>query len=139
MHAPHRLVVVLVGFWAVWFTVVTASNIADALKGAGMLPEGWRFASGNLEQVAAVTSIYGVPRWAVEVLFVGVIVVELVAAALFWRSLFMRDAELRQMQLDRAIAVGAALFAGFLLADEVFIAYATGLARPTGGCWWRSR
>ncbi len=78
---PGVLARSLLLFWAIWLSVVSASNAADALQAAGVLSPGWRFASGNFAIVAESLSIYSVPQIWAAVLFL-----ELAASALFWRA-----------------------------------------------------
>jgi hypothetical protein len=63
----------LICFWAIWFTVVFASNVCDALVQIGMLPANWPFASGNYAAIVKVTARYAVPSAVSGALFVGVI------------------------------------------------------------------
>ncbi len=74
----------LLFFWAVWFTVVTATNACDALKELGLLGLGWQFASGNFAFLVETTARYDVPAWLNAILFAGVIAWEATAAAMFW-------------------------------------------------------
>src|SRR5690348_11291678 len=43
---PALLKRLLLLLWALWLTVVLASNVADGCKALGLLGEGWAFASG---------------------------------------------------------------------------------------------
>ncbi|HEX4130780.1 MAG TPA: hypothetical protein VHZ24_12115 [Pirellulales bacterium] len=115
------MALVLLLFWAAWFTLVVASNACDGLKALGVLPGDWPFASGNFELTVRTTAIYAVPRSAVAALFVGVIAWECLAAALFWRALIGR----RNATTAFSVAVG--LFAMFALADEGLIAFPSGI------------
>ncbi|HWC90169.1 MAG TPA: hypothetical protein VG433_10950 [Pirellulales bacterium] len=119
---------VLLGFWTLWFAVVAASNLADLARSFGWLPNGWRFASGNYALLEKTTAIYWLPGWANLVLFLGVIAWEVAATWLLARSLAAAcRGGLSARPLDRAFAVSAGLFAAFVLADELLIAFATGL------------
>ncbi|HEX3870291.1 MAG TPA: hypothetical protein VHV77_07645 [Pirellulales bacterium] len=118
---------VLTWFWACWFSLVTLSNLADGLKTLGILPAHWPFASGNFAAIEKVTEIYAVPHAINSVLFVAVIVIEIVIAVLFWRAARGRGASERVMSRDLALSLAVALFAGFLVADELFIAWPTGI------------
>ena len=106
-------------FWAAWFTLVTLTNVLDALKALGLLPAAWTFASGNFGLMLKVTGIHGTPTTLVALLFVGVIVWEALAAVLFWRAWASGGAA-----ISTAFVVALALSAAFTLADEIFIAYA---------------
>lgn len=73
-------------FWAVWFSIVFLSNLADGIKTLHWLPDSWAFASGNFKFIQDTTSRYATPDWLNGVLFAWVIVWEGVAAFLFWRA-----------------------------------------------------
>lgn len=112
-------------FWALWFSIAVITNVTDGLKALAVLPEQWRFASGNYFLMAKVTALYHTPEWVVAVLFIGVMVWETVAAALFWRS-FMNFAGIErqgQAELHTAFAVSLSLWGAFLIIDEIFIVY----------------
>jgi hypothetical protein len=110
--------------WAVWLSVVFLSNLADAAKGLGWLPESWAFASGNLQSVRQTTARYGTPDAVNGVLFAGVVVWEGVAAALFWRAAWaFRGRGAGRITVYHAFATSLLLWAGFLVADEIYIAY----------------
>jgi hypothetical protein len=107
-------------FWAAWLSLVFLTNLLDGLKAAGLLPEGWSFASGNYRFVCETTARHGTPAWLNGVLFAGVVCWEGLAAVLFWLAgLRLRARGLRYA----AFAAGLSLWAAFVLADEVFVAY----------------
>ena len=111
----------ILGFWALWLTIVTASNITNGLRVAEVLPSNFPFASANFQLIEGATAIYGTPASVVWVLFVGVILWEGLAAGLFFRAArsFWASGE-----FDVAPFVAAmGLFACFMLADELLIAY----------------
>jgi hypothetical protein len=110
--------------WAVWLTVVFLSNLADAGKAWGLLDESWAFASGNWRLVHETTARYGTPAAVAVVLFAGVIVWEGVAAVLFWRAgLSFRGRDSGRKAVYVAFTTSLLLWGGFLVADEVCIAY----------------
>lgn len=110
-------------FWATWFTVVFATNLCDAVKAVGILGESWSFASGNYAFVCQTTARYDTPAWVNAFLFAGVLVWEAKAAILFWWATFtFRGQGSRSVYV--AFAAGLSLWAAFLIADEVFMAYA---------------
>jgi hypothetical protein len=115
----------LLAFWAAWLTVVLATNVLDAAKALGLLGEGWAFASGNYRFLAETTARYATPGWLNGLLFGGVICWEGLAAGLFWLAWwsFPNKAAGRRA-LYAAFTVSLLLWGAFLLADEVFIAYA---------------
>jgi hypothetical protein len=119
-------------FWALWLSIVTASNLTNALRVAGVLPASFAFASSNFELVQTSTAIYHAPRALVWMLFAGVIAWEGLAAALFFRALLLVRRSARggggdeasvEPGLVAAFATAMALFAAFMLADELLIAY----------------
>jgi hypothetical protein len=115
----------LVLFWAVWLTIVFATNVLDGCKALGWLGEGWAFASGNYRFLAETTARYGTPGWLNGLLFLGVIVWEGAAALLFWLAwLRYRRHHAERRLLYAAFTVGLGLWSAFAIADELFIAYA---------------
>jgi hypothetical protein len=107
-------------FWAVWLSLVFITNVLDGARAARLLDGSWAFASGNYAFLCQTTARYGTPAWVNALLFAGVIGWEVLAAALFWLS--WRTYRGRLLYL--AFAAGLSLWAAFIVADEVFIAYA---------------
>ena len=105
-------------FWAAWFTVVVLTDLGDALKAGGAVPARWSFASGNWELMLKITAVHATPVVIVGVLFLGAIAWEAAAAVLFWRAWAAGG---RGGLV--AFTVGLALWAAFVLADELFIAH----------------
>jgi hypothetical protein len=71
--------------------------------------------------VAESVSLYQIPRAGAAVLFSVVLVLELAAAALFWRAAL--DPEPREPRLVPPFLVAIALFGGFLVCDELLLVY----------------
>jgi predicted anti-sigma-YlaC factor YlaD len=115
----------LLFFWAAWLSLVTLTNVLDGLKSLRMMPTGWAFASGNYAFMASVTAKYGTPTAVTAMLFVGVVAWELLAAVLFWRAFAAHraDAATAGDAVRQAFTVSLALWAAFMLADEVFFAF----------------
>jgi hypothetical protein len=112
-------------FWGCWLAVVTASNVTNALRVAQLLP-GIGFASSNFELIETTVALYAPPRALVWVLFLGVIFWEALAAALYLRAFRMArraDRGAATHAMGAAALAGMALFAAFMLADELCIAY----------------
>src|SRR5579871_1448673 len=73
-------------FWAVWLSVVVATNLLDALKALGVPGPLSRFASGNWGWINQTMDPLGVPRALQAVMFAGAVGWEAAAAVLFWRA-----------------------------------------------------
>jgi membrane associated rhomboid family serine protease len=116
---------VILLFWSVWITVVVGMNIGDGLKALGILPEDWKVASGNYEQIVKVSGIYGTPRWLDFALFLGAAVWEMICALLFWWALrrFAKNHRRSWRLVYLAFTSLLALFCAFILSDEIFHAY----------------
>jgi hypothetical protein len=110
---------VLLWFWAIWFSVVSASNATDALLAAGLLPAGSRFASGNFDLVSGAIAIYSLSRTWAAVLFALVLIVEVVGSVLFWRAAL----EPSPARIQHPFLVGISLFCAFLVFDELLLVY----------------
>lgn len=116
-------------FWAVWFTLVFFANVLDGLKALGLLENRWKLASGNWVAIKETTAIYKTPAWLAPILFTGVVVWEGLSTVLMWRALLAFAGLGDQLGLSAvyaAFGVGLALFAAFLIADEIFVGYAMG-------------
>lgn len=112
-------------FWALYFSIVLASNLTDGMRAAGWLPADIAFASGNYEMVRQVTAIYHTREWLVAILYLGVLAWEGWAAWLFWRayrSIGLHKSEWKQ-PVYQAFTISLLLWMTFLLMDELFIAY----------------
>jgi hypothetical protein len=113
----------LLFFWSLWLTLVLVTNVFDGLKQLGVLPDSWRWASGNFQAIAESVPL---PRWAVGLLFLGVIIWEAFGVVLFWSAFYgyglVGSAGL--VQVYTAFAVSLALWSAFMIADEVFRIYA---------------
>lgn len=117
----------LVLFWALWLAFVTLSNLTDALKALGILPETFAWASYNYALVRETVAAHGVPAAGAAVLFAGVLAWEILATALLWRAwiALRRGAPGSAPEVTQAFAVNLALWSAFLVATELFINYAT--------------
>jgi hypothetical protein len=117
----------LVLFWAIWLTLVTATNVFDGLRQLGVLPEGFTLASYNFDLVVETVGAHGVPMGAAAVLFAGVIVWEALGSVLFWRGwrAMSSGRDGRAAEVTQAFAVSLALWAAFLIATELTVNYVT--------------
>jgi hypothetical protein len=124
--ALYGLKLALLGFWSAWFAIVTLTNAFSALRGAGKLPASWRFASGNYEQVVKAMSAYDAPPVVAKWLFAGVIAWQFLATVLYATALVSSLAidAIAWPAVNAAFACGIALWAAFMVADELTFKYA---------------
>jgi len=115
----------IVLFWIVLLLVTFFANTFDGLKALKVMGEGWRFVSGNYASMVETTCKYPLPAWFAGLLFLGVVLWQGLSALLFWYAFGafhgMHFPGLRA--LDLAFLVSPALWAVFMIADEIFTAY----------------
>jgi len=116
----------LLAFWAAWFAIVALTNAFGALKAMGVLPETWRLASGNYAQVAKAVSVYRAPNWVPAFLFAAVIAWQVLASAAFVCAFAssLRAHAPTWTTINLAYGCGIALWAAFMIADELTFKYA---------------
>jgi hypothetical protein len=101
----------LLGFWTLWFAIVTATNMLGV--------------SSNYAAIVRATQKYAPPQWLPRVLFGAVIAWQAATTALLARAVVLslsHDA----IDLDAAtlaLGSGIALWAAFMLADEITLKY----------------
>jgi hypothetical protein len=110
-------------FWTMWTGLVFATNAADALKTLHVLPESWAFASANYKLMTKVTAIYDTPLWIVAALFYGVLAWEAAGTWSYFRAAMKPSGASRSREILSAFGINLALWAAFMIADEVFLAY----------------
>jgi hypothetical protein len=112
-------------FWAAWLSVVVTTNVLEGMQALGMLSDSFKFVSGNWRWINQVMDPIGVPRGLQEVMFIGAISWEALAATLFWLALATyRDRPLVQERVTLyACGANLALWGAFQVLDEVFMAY----------------
>jgi hypothetical protein len=112
-------------FWAAWLSVVAMTNVLNGLQALGVLPQSFKFVSGNWQWINQVMDPVGVPRGLQAALFAGAIVWEALAAVLFWRAVatYCGLPLAKERATVYACGVNLALWAAFQVLDEVFIAY----------------
>ena len=113
---------VILLIWAIWSAIVTLSNISDGLKNAGIIPAWYKFVSGNFSYIQSATQIYSFPVWLNVILFMLVIILEAVMSFLFFRA-FLKYCEEKAAIITLPFLCGIILFGGFLIMDELLIAY----------------
>jgi hypothetical protein len=113
-------------FWAAWISIVVVANVVDALRVTGVL-SGARLASGNYSAIVHVSDRLDVPHSLDFIIFLVIILWETIAAVLLWiaAALSVTGSGSRLSATDTGLSVLLALFAGFMLADEVFHAFKT--------------
>ena len=101
----------LLGFWTLWFAIVTATNVLGV--------------SSNDQAIVRATQRFAPPPWVPRVLFAAVIVWQAASTALLARAValsLMHDAvDLAAATL--ALGSGIALWGAFMLADEITVKY----------------
>jgi hypothetical protein len=120
--APSTLARALLSFWALWFSVVSASNAADALRESGLVSPALRFNSRNFALVADAISLYSLSRTWAAALFALVLLGQLAASLLFWRAALLENPLAARVHLAPFCA-GIGLFCAFLVSDEVLLVY----------------
>lgn len=117
----------LVLFWAIWLTIVTLTNLFDALNQLGLLPEGITFVSYNFDLLTVTVGAHGVPPAGAVVLFGGVLVWEMLASVLFWRAwaVMRRGEPGTAPEVTQAFVVSLALWCSFLIATELTVNFVT--------------
>ena len=117
----------LVLFWAIWLSVVSATNVFDALKQLGLLPPGFTLASYNFDLIAETIGPHGIPPLGAAILFAGVILWQLLASGLLWRAWWnlVGGAPGTAAEVTQAFAISLGLWAAFLIATELTVSYAT--------------
>ena len=117
----------LLAGWALYITVVTASNLSDLFWSFHW--ENWAFRSGNLAYIATATRIYFKTEQANQALLALVIVWEGTAvvflglAALRWA----RGGEAALACARRGLVLLGLLWFGFAISAELFVAYDRGV------------
>ena len=127
MRRTPNLASALLAAWALYITVVTASNLTDLFSSFGW--ETWAFRSGNLAFIATATRIYFHSMQVNQALLALVIVWEGTAAVLLWLAA-LRWARAGQAALTRArqgLVLLGLLWFGFAISTELFVAYDRGV------------
>jgi hypothetical protein len=116
----------VLAFWALWLTIVTATNMTDLLQTIGVLGADWRWVSGNYALVAKALELYALPAGIVLLIFGTVIVLEGATAALLWcAAAAYRGREGPGLQAAYlALGVALALWGAFQVMEELTFQYA---------------
>lgn len=110
-------------FWTMFFSMVALTNLVNLLDSLGLFD--WTFLdSGNFDYLKSVVEVYGVGSAPTKILLLGALLIEAIAALLFWRALFgfgiKRDGSRLAMT---AICWGTLVWTGFVFMTEFFVAY----------------
>jgi hypothetical protein len=113
----------LVGFWAMFFSLVALTNLVDLLGALGAVD--WRFLdSGNYEYLRSAVTVYDVGPAVTKVMLAGAFAIELVAAVMFWRALLTLGPGARAMRAAlAAVCFGTGVWIAFVFMTEFFTAY----------------
>ena len=115
------------GFWHLWYLIAFFTNLCDGFDAVRVLPKTRAFASGNLKAISRATHSVSASRSLPLLLFAGVVGWQLLAVLLFgWAVVSALSAgSLDQEVTNAAFLAGLGLWAGFMLADEIFKQYDT--------------
>lgn len=121
----------LVTGWAVYVTVVVASNLSDLLASFGWIHTSFR--SDNLAFIGTATRIYFRSQPVDQVLLGLVIVWEAGAAVLLWFGaiVWYRSASPRMAAAETGLIVIGLLWVAFAITTEIFIAYDRGISESS--------
>ncbi len=125
MRVIDKLKLGIIIFWALWFSLATFTNIVNFLNQFGWLAPNWRVMSHNFALIQGVVSIYSLPQYIVTAMFITIIIWECVISSIFWLAawqFFLSDCK-KINNVNLAFTLSIFLWAGFLVAEEFFIAY----------------
>lgn len=116
----------IVGFWALWTLLVSASDLINLLQKLHMVPDSLHFTSNNYTLVAQTLSIYGLDTFTITIVVFTIINVMVFLAAVAFLRAFIAGILGSSTFIKYtyiAFIVSFALEGFFILADEVFIQY----------------
>lgn len=110
-------------FWTMLFSMVALTNLVNLLDSLGLFD--WTFLdSGNYDYIRSVVEVYGIGGPPSKLLLAGALLIEAIAALLFWRALLgygmRRDGARAAMA---AVCWGTLVWTGFVFMTEFFVAY----------------
>ena len=110
-----------------WYLIAFSTNLCDGFAALRVLPKTRPFASGNLNAVCQATTSISASRSLPRLLFAGVVCWQFLAMLLFgWAIVSALSAgSLDQEATNAAFLAGLGLWAGFMVADEIFKQYDT--------------
>lgn len=116
----------LIIFWAFFYSWICLTNIFDGLKELHLLPNTWFYTSGNFAFILSVVKLQNFSKILAAILFSGDILWQAITAVFFWSAVFQFEIKEETKGLSAvttAFALGIALWATFIMAVEIFIAY----------------
>jgi hypothetical protein len=114
----------LLGFWGVWYLIAFCTNLCECFEHLHVLPKAWPFASGNFRAVTQAVKTYSAPWWLPWLLFTGILCFQLLVVFLFgWAIISSAGGTLNAVAINAAFSSGVALWAAFMLADEILKQY----------------
>ena len=113
----------LLGLWVMFFTMVALTNLVNLLDELGAFD--WTFLdSGNLSFMLSVVEVYDVGEIPAKLLLAGAFLIEVSAAALFWRAILGYGRKPGGARAAfQAICWGTFVWISFVFMTEFFIAY----------------
>ncbi|MBV9576541.1 MAG: hypothetical protein JO149_07945 [Gammaproteobacteria bacterium] len=110
-------------FWGMWFLIAFFTNVTDFLISTHIVTP-IAFRSGNYHALEKVLSIYHTPTYFLNLLFSMDILVQGSSAILFLIAGFsFVNKEIPWKIINTAFFISMALWAAFLVMEEIFIAY----------------
>ncbi len=113
-------------FWAFFYSWICLTNVLDGLKELHLLPNTWHYTSGNFAFILSVITLQNFSKILATILFSGDILWQAITAVFFWSAVFQFEVKEETKSLaavTTAFALGIALWATFIMAIEIFIAY----------------
>src|SRR5579883_1461477 len=111
-------------FWSCWFFIAFLTNLTDFLTQTHIITE-TTFRSGNYEALEKVIEIYHTPLCILNFLFIMDLLSQGFSAFLFLIATicFLRNSGNKWPSINIAFGISVALWAVFLVMEEIFIAY----------------
>ena len=111
-------------FWGFWYFIAFCTNLCECFERLRILPKAWPFASGNLRGVSDAVKTYSASAWVPWLLFCAVVCFQLFVVLLFgWAISSSAAGSLNSEAVNAAFTAGLALWAAFMLTDEIFKQY----------------
>jgi hypothetical protein len=113
-------------YWACWFSLAFLTNVFDFIHAMTGLSSDWHFRSGNYVLLSSTLSLYHTSGLFLNFLFICNMAVQGLSAVLFFSAgmYFWRRHRYTWPCINLAFTISIALWAVFLIMEEIFIAYA---------------